>query len=197
MKEKALRIIKAILAFALGYIFLFTTLSSYSLYFKYAYELTFLGNFLAGLFLVIVGFFWLFNKQVPEILFLDFTMLLLITFGVCMAFITDFNFEGRFLFLHIINPLLMLAFYLIFSNQTKTKWQNIFTVFALPLIYLIFALIYGASTDSSIYFFLDYNTYGIGYSITFISGILVGLFVMSIILYCINKLIHRHIIKCF
>lgn len=176
---------------------MFTTLSSYRFNFEYAYELTFLGNFLAGLFLLIVGFFWLFKKQVPEILFLNLTMLLLITFGVCMAFVADFNFEGGFLFLHIINPLLMLAFYLVFSNQSKTKWQYIFTVFVLPLIYLIFALIYGASTDDSIYFFLDYDTYGIGYSITFISGILVGLFVISIVLYCINKLIHRYIIKCF
>lgn len=197
MKEKSLSIIKIFFAFALSFILLFTTLYSYRNSFEYLYELTFLSNFLSGLFLLIVCIFWFFNKQIPQFLFLDFTMLLLIVFGVCMAFVTDFNFEGGFLYLHIVNPILMLAFYMVFSNQRKTKWQFIFTVLLLPLIYLIFALIYGTSTDNYIYFFLDYNAYGIAYSILFIFSILVGLIVMSIILYGINKLMHRHIFKCF
>ena len=57
----------------------------------------------------------------PQILFLDFTILLLIVFGVCMAFVAEFNFEGGFAFLHIVNPLLMFIFYLFLSNQTKVK----------------------------------------------------------------------------
>lgn len=142
-----------------------------------------------------VGILWLCNKSVPQFLFLDFTILLLIVFGVCMAFVAEFNFEGGFAFLHIVNPLLMFVFYLFLSDQTKVKWQFLFTVLVMPLLYLIFALIFGATTGNYIYFFLDYTEYGVGYTILFILGIAVGLVAVGTGLYFLNRRIHKHILK--
>lgn len=195
MKDKALKIIKISSAFTLFFVLIFTALNSYYSDMKYAYELTFLSNFLTGLFLLSVGILWLCNKSVPQFLFLDFTILLLIVFGVCMAFVAEFNFEGGFAFLHIVNPLLMFVFYLFLSDQTKVKWQFLFTVLVMPLLYLIFALIFGATTGNYIYFFLDYTEYGVGYTILFILGIAVGLVAVGTGLYFLNRRIHKHILK--
>lgn len=195
MKDKALKIIKISSAFTLFFVLIFTALYSYYSDMKYVYELTFLSNFLTGLFLLSVGILWLCNKSVPQFLFLDFTILLLIVFGVCMAFVAEFNFEGGFAFLHIVNPLLMFVFYLFLSDQTKVKWQFLFTVLVMPLLYLIFALIFGATTGNYIYFFLDYTEYGVGYTILFILGIAVGLVAVGTGLYFLNRRIHKHILK--
>lgn len=193
--DKTLRIIKICSAFALTFVFVFSTIYSYANNFKYTYELTFLSNFSTGLFLLTVGILWLLNKPVPQFLFLDFTILLLIVFGVSLAFAAEFNFAGGFAFLHIVNPLLMLAFYLFLSNQTNVKWQFLFTILAMPIIYIIFALIFGATTGKYIYFFLDYAKYGVGYTILFILGIAVGLAAVGTALYFLNRQIHKRILK--
>lgn len=195
MKEKTFKIIKISATFALALLLIFTALYSYYDNFKYIYELTFLSNFLTGIFLLVAAILMLCKKSIPQILFLDFTILLLIVFGVCMAFVSDFNFEGGFAFLHVVNPLCMLVFYLFLSNQINVKWQNLFTVVIMPLIYLIFALVFGAMTGNHIYFFLDYATYGVGYTILFIFGILIGIVAISVGLYYLNRLIHHHILK--
>ena len=193
--DKTLRIIKICSAFALAFAFVFSAFYSYADDLKYTYELTFLSNLSTGLFLSVVGILWLCHKSIPQFLFLDFTILLLIVFGVCMAFAAEFNFVGGFAFLHIVNPLLMLAFYLFLSNQINVKWQFLFTILTMPIIYIIFALIFGATTGNYIYFFLDYTKYGVGYTILFILGIAVGLVAVGTGLYFLNRLIHKHILK--
>lgn len=65
----------------------------------------------------------------------------------------------------------------------------------MPTAYLIFALLFGAITGNYIYFFLDYAKYGVGYTILFILGILMGLIAVSFGLYFLNRLIHKHILK--
>lgn len=195
MNKKTLKIIKVGFAFALASVFLFTAIYSYADDLKYTYELTFLSNFSTGLFLFITGVLWLCNKSVPQFLFLDFTILLLIVFGVCMAFVAEFNFDGGFAFLHIVNPLLMLTFYLFLSNQADMKRQFLFTILVMPIVYMIFALIFGATTGNYIYFFLDYTKYGAGYTILFILGIAIGLIAVGTGLYFLNILIHKRILK--
>lgn len=195
MSDKTLKTVKVITAIALAFIFIFTAVYSYRNSFEYTYELTFLSNFSTGIFLLLAGIFWLCDRSFPQFLFLDFTILLLIVFGVCMAFIGEFNFSGGFEFLHIVNPLLMLTFYLFFTNQTKVKRRFLFTALALPAAYLVFVLIFGAATGKYIYFFLDYREYGAVYTVLFILGILIGLTAVSIGLYYLNKLIHKHIFK--
>lgn len=194
-KDKTLKIIKIGSAFALAFVFVFTAIYSYAGNLKYVYELTFLSNLLTGLFLLAVGILWLCSKSVPQFLFLDFTILLLIVFGVCIAFAAEFNFAGGFAFLHIVNPLLMLAFYLFLSNSTNVKWQFLFTLLAMPMAYVTFALIFGSATGNYIYFFLDYTKYGAGYTVLFILGIAVGLSAVGTGLYFLNRLIHKRILK--
>lgn len=195
MKLKKSDITKIVVAFALSFLFLFTALYSYRESYEYIYELTFISNFSTGVFLLVAGITGLCNRALPQFLFLDFTLLLLIVFGVSLFAFADFNFEGGFLFLHAINPPLMLAYYLFFTNQPHTKWQLISTVLILPAIYLIFAVVYGMNTGNYIYFFLNYKEYGVGYTILFVFGILIGLVAVSTGIYFLNKVIHKRFLK--
>lgn len=179
----------------LAFVFLISSLYTYRNDFHYAYELTFLSNFLTGLFLLIAGILTLCKKKIPQFLFLNFTILLLIVFIVSVSFFADFNFKGGFAFLHIVNPLLMLLFYLFFSDQTAVTWKFLLTIWILPFIYLIFALVFGALSGQYIYFFLNYPELGIHYTILLILGILIGLTVVSIGLYFFNRYLHRHLLK--
>lgn len=56
MKDKTIKIIKIGATFALAFLFVFTALYGYSGNFEYAYELTFLSNFLAGCFCLLQAF---------------------------------------------------------------------------------------------------------------------------------------------
>lgn len=194
MENKVLKIIKISSAFALALLFLTTVLYSYWEYMSSFYYMTFLGNFLTGIFLFIVGILWIFNKNIPQFLILCFTVLMALVFGVTMA-TQDFYFSDGYLFLHVINPLLMVIFYLLISNQLSVKWYFVFTACAMPLAYMIFAFIFGAHTGDYIYYYLDYKKFGTGNTTLFILGIAVGLVAASIGLYYLNRLIHKRILK--
>lgn len=194
MDEKKLKIIKSTTSIILGVLFVFTALYSYWGNWS-VYQLTFLSNFVCGVFLIISGILFAVGKNVPEFLFLDFSMLLLIVIGVCVAFWGQFSFSGSLLFLHALNPILMLLFYLFISNQEKSKNWAVATVIAMPLAYLIFALIFGTITGNYIYFFLEYSTFGVFNMILVILVILVGLIAIGFGLLYLNKLIHKHILK--
>ena len=197
MTDKRIKNIKICTAFMLSFVFMFTALYSYRGNYKQVCELTFLSNLSSGIFLLIVGLLWICNKDVPQFLFLDFAILLFIVFGICMAFFKDFNqeggFRGGFAFLHIVNPLLMLVFYLFFSNQAKVTWQFIFTGLTMPVAYLAFALIFGAATGNYIYPILNYTENGVVNTVLFIFGAIIGIIAIDVGLYFLNKFIHKYI----
>ncbi len=196
MDKKILKIIKISSAFALAILFLITSIYTYwnANGMKYFYEMSFLGNFITGIFLLVVCIIEICNKQVPQYLTLCFTVIMLLIFGVEIA-VQDFYFMDGWGFIHFINPSIMFIFYLFISNQTRVKWYFAFTALAMPIVYVIFAFIFGMCTGDYIYYYLDYNNFGVGNTLLFILGIAVGLIAISIGLYYLNRLIHKRILK--
>ena len=196
MNNKILKIIKISSALALAILLLITSIITYwnANGMKYFYELSFLGNFLTGVFLFVVGILLICNKSVHQYLILCFTILMLLILGVEIA-VQDFWFSDGWGIIHFINPLLMFVFYLFISNQTCVKWYFVFTTLAMPLVYMIFAFIFGTCTGNYIYDFLDYKVFGTGYTILFIFGVTVGLIVISVGAYYLNKFIHKHFLR--
>ncbi len=146
-----------------------------------------------GIFFVVCAVCLITNLRVPQILYLCATILLLIVFFVRIAFSNQFQMSGGFVFLHIVNPLLVLAYYLVFCDLSKTTVKSVPTVAAIPLFYLAFMLIFGSITGNYIYFFMNYEKVGIWYSVLFILGILAGIFVVGFALYYLNRLIQKFI----
>ncbi|MDE7107140.1 MAG: Pr6Pr family membrane protein, partial [Clostridiales bacterium] len=184
MNNKILKIIKISSAFALAILFLVTSIYTYwnANGMKYFYEMSFLGNFITGIFLIVVGIIQICNKQVPQYLILCFTILMLLILGVEIV-VQDFWFSDGWGFVHFVNPLLMFIFYLFISNQTNVKLYFALTTLAMPLAYMIFAFIFGMCTGDYVYDFLDYKEFGTGNTVLFIFGVAVGLTSISIGLY--------------
>jgi hypothetical protein len=115
------------------------------------------------------------GKEIPKILYLNFTLLLLLVFLVCMAFINEFQFSGAFIFLHILNPVLLAIYYFVFCNMNDIKRAtNVLSVMIMPLLYLVFSVVYGQVTGNYIYFFLNVKEKGYLYCTMFI--LIVALF---------------------
>ncbi len=189
MQEKSKRIISIVATFVLAIVFLVTSLCDYGPTFAKAYQLTFLSNLMVGVFMLAVGICMLCNKKLPQFLFLDCTVLLLLVFVVSL--VMGYEFTGFKLFLHGINPGLMLIYYLIFTNQTNSKWYLVFTTLVIPGLFMCFAFIFGSVTGNYIYAFLDFNAFGTGKSLLFIFGALVGLIGMGFGFLYLNKAISK------
>ncbi|MDE6303105.1 MAG: Pr6Pr family membrane protein, partial [Clostridia bacterium] len=149
------------------------------------YELSFLGNIFTGVFLFVIAIVWIFNKQIPQYIILDFTVLMLLILGVEVV-TQDFYFKDGWAFVHFVNPVLMFVFYLFASNQKNVKWYLSFTALVLPIIYMIFAFIFGACTGDYIYDFLDFNEFGVGNTVLFIFGTAAGLSAISVGIHFLN-----------
>lgn len=196
MNDKILKIVKISSAFALAILFLITSIYTYwnGNGMKYFYEMSFLVNFITGIFLLVVGIMEICNKQIPQYLTLCFTVLMLLILGVEIA-LQDFYFADGWGFIHFINPPLMFIFYIFISNQTRVKWYSAFTALIMPFVYMIFAFIFGTCTGDYVYYYLDYNEFGAGNTVLFILGITIGLIAISFGLHFLNRLIHKHILK--
>ena len=195
MNTKTADTIKTTASFIIGALLLFTSLFTYRRHPAEIYELTFLSNFLVGIFFTVNGIVRCRGRRIPPILHLCSAILRLIVFGVCIAFTGQFQFGGGFIFLHIVNPLVVLLYYLILCDLSDTKIKYVLTVVVVPLLYFGFMLLFGAITGNYIYFFMDYKKFGIGYSAVFILGILMGIFIVSFALYSINRLLHKAVKK--
>lgn len=159
--------------------------------FQYIYELTFLSNLATGLFLLITTRLARKGKAIPQILYLDFTLLLFMVFLICIAFINEFNFTGAIFFLHIVNPLMLIGYLFIFIDlSTINNFLHVLTVMIIPFAYLMFAVIYGSITGNYIYFFLNYKEKGIVYSLTFILIVSICLVAIGYAFFFINRLFH-------
>lgn len=187
-----LKELKSIISVIMGLMFIATVVIAYWGNFQYVYELTFLSNALTGLFLLITTVLKRKGKEIPQILYLDFTVLLFMVFLICIAFISEFNFTGAIFFLHVINPLALMAYFLIYNDMNKiNKALSVFTILIMPLTYLIFAVIYGSITDNYIYFFLNYKEKGIAYSVIFVLIVAVSLVAIGYGIFFLNRYLHR------
>ena len=159
--------------FALGALLVSAAAATYRGSFIYAYELTFLSNFVTGVVLLAAAVLRLRGKDVPQLVFLCLTCLLLAVFLISAVF--GFGFDGGFFFLHLIDPLAVLAFFLTLCDMHRVKTRSVPAVLILPLAYLIFALVFGRVTGNYPYPFLDYETAGAGYTAVFVLLTALGL----------------------
>lgn len=63
--------------------------------------------------------------------------------------------------LHVVTPLLMLCYWLIFSRKQSLSWSNLWHWLAYPAIYLVFILLRGAPSGFYPYPFMDVSQLGL------------------------------------
>ena len=85
---------------------------------EYLVELTCVSNMLGGLLLLLDGVLNITKKKAfPNAFYMNITVSILIVFLVCMGSLIGaykFNFNGAFFFMHVINPIVFVVYYIIF-----------------------------------------------------------------------------------
>ena len=88
---------------------------------KYLIELTCVSNTFGGLLLLTDGIISITKrKPCPNSFYLNITVSLLVVYFVCMGSLTGaykFNFSGAFFFMHVIDPIAFLIYYILFVNE--------------------------------------------------------------------------------
>ena len=181
-----------VITLGLAILFIFTSLYCYRERVDRIYELTFLSNFFAGLFLLGTAAALIFERKVPNILYLDVTMLLALVLFVCTAFHDVFDFKGMFLFLHMLNPSFMAIYYFIFCDMNESaESSSVLSIFFMPGAYLVFAAVFGKVTGNYIYFFLNAESHGYMYCMMFVFLLTVIFLMLGYALFYVNRILFR------
>lgn len=137
MKEK----IRNICDLLLGLIFILSVIVGYYKDIRYMSEYCFISGMLVGIIFILSFFYGTCKKKtLPTWLYFDCMINIFIIFIATIAI--GLSLDGAFWFIHIINPLLIFCYWLIFCNHSKIK-NNILilTDIVFPICYFIFSFI--------------------------------------------------------
>ena len=125
------------------------------------YEMTFLSNTFAATVLmcgaVRIAFF---GKDIPHFLYLCAATVLAVVVGICTFFAPVATLCSPSVMLHLVNPVLMFAFYMSLCDAREAKNRIAFTTLVIPFAYYIFMIIFGRVTGGTIYTYFDPNSFG-------------------------------------
>lgn len=162
---------------------------------EYLIELTCVSNTLGGLLLFTDGIFSITKKKTcPNSFYLNVTVSLLVVFFVCMGSLTGvykFNFSGAFFFMHVINPIAFLIYYMLFVNEHDRKIKFVLTAPTMTMTYFLFDCTRYKFTGEFVYGFIDSE------ELTLIRAIIAGIafyilmYLLSLSLFILNKLVHK------
>ena len=154
------------LKIVLGILFIASVVYSYYEIPQYLIEGTCVSNSLGGILLIVDGILEFKNKRVPMLIWqmeLGFIMTVYLLCALLTGFkIFSFNFDGGFMFLHSINPLILFAIYLFTLRLDIGKGKEIIRrSFIAPLLimaYLLFDLIRHQITGEFVYGLIPNNS---------------------------------------
>lgn len=142
-------------------------------------------SILLGILLIFTGInFIVKGKSFSSVLYhMGLVTILLVCIVSCVG---HFNFQGAFFFLHLVNPVLFLLYYMIFIEDDKTFRKILYTPIPV-IIYLAFDYIIGRVTGHFVYGIFDVNEMNLMLMILVVCGIYIILIVLACITQFINK----------
>jgi hypothetical protein len=93
--------------------------------------------------------------------------------------------------LHSVIPALFIIFWLIFVPIEQLKWKNAFPWLIYPIIYMTYAIVFGAVTEFYPYPFVDVNKLGYNEALTNVGAVLLVIFLLSLALIATGKLMRK------
>ncbi|MDE7464033.1 MAG: hypothetical protein K2M48_03295 [Clostridiales bacterium] len=183
--------VKAVTAALIGIAFIVFVGISYMGEFYHFYQMTFLSNFLTGvLMLIAAAVILLSGRDLPHFLYLDATVLLLMVVCVCSIFAPATTFKPSSLALHLIDPLIMLTFYMIFCDARRSPASVGLSALVFPTAYYIFMIIYGYYNHTCVYGCFDTTVMG-SWKLLLYGFAAVGVIILMVyaVMY-LNKLLH-------
>lgn len=166
---------------------------------EYLVEMTCVSNTLGGLLLLADGILHIKNKKMHlNSFYLNIAVSILIVFLVCMGSffgMYQFNFNGAFFFMHVINPMVFVVCYMLFVNEQGRKIRFVLTAPIMIMLYLVFDCIQCQFTDRFVYGFIKPEE--LTFVWTIIAGIVIYAFayMLGLILFALNRLVHKIITR--
>lgn len=147
---------KIVFELVVGILMLVSALYTYIPEPQYMCELTFISNIVgAGILLLDVVYELAKQKRLPSVLFLietvTISIVFLITVGCTVSGLAHFNFSGGMFFLHVINPILYIGFYLFVEGERKFCFIEIVLAPIFIMVYLLFDYIRFLFVGSFVY----------------------------------------------
>lgn len=184
-RRKIVRNIKAYISIAIGILFCGSVLIGYIPIPKYVIELTCISNLFIGILLLFTGINMLTKKKkIPNIIY--HTWLVTILLVCIVSCVGHFNFHDAFFFLHLVNPLVFLGYYMAFVDDSK----NIKKVLLAPIpvmVYLIFDYIIGILRGTFVYGIFEVKEIGFATMFLIMCGVYIPLLIISAITQYINQ----------
>lgn len=177
--------IKGYVSMVLGILFCVSVLVGYIPIPEYAIELTCISNMCVGVLLFCTGI----NLITKEKFFSStiYHMLLVTILLVCLvSCIGQFNFKGAFFFLHLVNPLVFLIYYIIFVDDTKGIKEILLTPIPV-MIYLVFDYIIGMVRGNFVYGIFEVNEMNITLIISIGGSVYALVLIIAFVTYYINQ----------
>ena len=136
------------------------------------------------------------KKELSRVYYLNTTVLLVLVFLTCMAFLSEMNFSGAFIFLHVINPILaILVFVILTPDGQPLKRIELLSTLIFPILYLVYALTYGILSGNWLYGFINIDDKGAVF-VSIVCGIMaVGIVLVSLLLYGTSQILYKKVMR--
>lgn len=163
---------------------------------EYLVELTCISNTLGGLLLLADGILNITKKKnFPNAFYLNVAVSILIVFLICIGSIAGdykFNFEGAFFFMHVINPIVFVVFYMLFVDERGRKIRFALTAPIMIMGYVLFDYIRYQVIGELVYGLVEIEELTLFYAI--IAGVVIYLFMclIGLGLFWLNRIVHKN-----
>lgn len=182
---------KAFADIALSFLFLATTVVRYIDCWDKCVEMTFMSNMTTGIVLLIGGVYALiFKRDIPHFLYLDCAVLMGSVVIACSLFDPFKLVAGLSVIVHLVNPIAIFLYYLIFCDGRNCKMHYALTALVFPTCYYVFMVLFGVMGSCSVYPQFDPNIISaLNLALVGVAA-LAGLLVVGVALLLGNKALH-------
>ena len=177
---------------ALSILFIASVLLGYCKDISHMSEYCFISGILVGI-TFFISFLWQQWQETPLPIYVYLACLVDIFVIFVATIAIGLNLEGAFWFIHIINPILIAVYWIIFCDQRTMNWKGTFSVIVFPLLYMLFAFglykLSGSCPFPASLIFMDYT--GL-IPVVILVVLAIILWTLGYILHILNKLARRN-----
>lgn len=183
---------KAFANILLSFLYLGTAIVAYIGHFDKCVEMTFMSNAFTGSVLFLGGLYALiFKRDIPHYLYLCCAVLMSSVIIACALFAPPMLVVGLAIIPHLVNPLVIFAYYLRFCDGRGYKIAHVLTTLVFPTVYYVFMVTFGIMGPRVVYPQFDPNTISV-LNLTLVGVFaLIGLFTVGVVLLKLNIFLHN------
>jgi len=188
--------VRSVCDLILGILFIVTVIWGYYTDISYMGEYCFISGMLVGIFFLISFFHYIMTRKELSVLWY-FNCMLPILIILIVTLAIGLNVEGAFIFIHIINPIVLFAYWCVFCNHCEIKNPlRIATVVIFPICYFVLAFVLWKTLGKCPFpanLILVDNS--LGMVLLSVGCVVVLLLVLGYVLHFLNKLVYHKLSK--